>query len=62
MYVAGRRMAILGKIYNPGDESDLDGVERPYLAYLLGREFWGAIDGLESLDDELFLMVMEERD
>lgn len=62
LYVALRRMAINGKVYEPGDESDLEGVSREYLAYILGRRFWLVIDGEESLDEELFLMVMEERD
>lgn len=52
----------MGKVYLPGDESDLEGIDRAYLAYILGREFWMVIDGLTSLDDELFLMVLEERD
>lgn len=62
LYGARRKMAIMGNVYLPGDESNLDGIEQAYLAYLLGREFWMATAGLESLEDELFLMVMEERD
>ena len=55
-------MAIMGKVYLPGDNSDLEGIDRTYLAFILGREFWMVNDGLASLDDELFLMVLEERD
>jgi hypothetical protein len=44
-------MAIMGKVYNPGDESDLEDVDRAYLAYILGRRFWLATSGDESLDD-----------
>jgi hypothetical protein len=61
-YKAFRKMAIMGQVYQPGETSDLEGIDRAYLAYLLGREFWGVMDGLASLDDELFLMVLEERD
>jgi len=53
-YVAGRRMVIGGVVYKPGDTSDLDGVERAYIAHLLGRQMWGVVAGLDSLDEDLF--------
>jgi hypothetical protein len=62
MYTAMRKMVMGGRVYEPGDTSDLEDVDMAYLAYILGREFWQVNDGLESLDDELYLMVMEERD
>lgn len=61
LYVARQRMAIMGKVYNPGDESDLEDVAIEYLAYLLGRGQWWPVDGLESLDDDLLLLVLEEQ-
>ena len=61
-YMAGRRMIISGVVYNPGDTSDLETLSQEYLAHLIARQFWGPVDGLESLDEELFLLVMEMQD
>ena len=62
-YMAGRRMVISGVVYNPGDTSDLETLSQEYLAHLIARQFWGPVEGgLESLDDELYLLVMEAQD
>ncbi len=61
-YIAGRRMVVGGVVYNPGDTADLVGVSDAYIAHLIGRQFWAPTEGLESLDDEMYLLVREAQD
>ena len=62
IYIATRKLVLMGQIYDPGDEIEPDGLDHELEVIYLARQFMLPVGGEEALDDELYLEVMEARD